>query len=180
MMNKRLMYLLPLAVFLVLAVYFLFGLRHDPRAIPSVLINQPAPEFSLAAIEGRDKGFSTADLKGRVSLVNFFGSWCPACRAEHAFLMKIKEVYGVPLHGVDWREENRVDGPAWLARLGDPYTLIGDDPDSKAAIGFWVYGAPETFVVDKTATIRYKHTGPMTQEVWDRTIAPMIEELNRQ
>ncbi len=178
-MKRRLLYLLPLAVFLVMAVYFVIGLQTDPRVIPSVLIDTPVPEFDLPAIEGREAGFSSADLEGQVSLVNVFGSWCIACKVEHPFLMKIKEVYKVPLHGIDWREKNRQDGPDWLAERGDPYTLIGDDPDSKGAIAFGVYGAPETFVVDKTGTIRYKYIGVMNQEVWDTTIWPLIEELRK-
>ncbi len=179
-MNKRLMYLLPLAVFLVIAVYFAVGLTKDPRQLPSVLIDQPVPEFDLPPIKGRDRGLKTADLKGEVSLVNIFGSWCIACRVEHPFLMKIKEEGLVPLHGINWREKNRDDGPAWLAKLGDPYTLIGDDPNSKAAIGFCVYGAPETFFINKKGVIRHRHVGPMNQEVWDQTLWPLIEELRRQ
>jgi cytochrome c biogenesis protein CcmG/thiol:disulfide interchange protein DsbE len=94
--------------------------------------------------------------------------------------MKIKERNLVPLHGIDWREESPDAGPNWLRRQGDPYTLIGDDPKSRAAIAFGVTGAPETFVVDRDAVIRYKHIGPITPEVWDRTLWPMIQELRRQ
>ena len=177
---KRLVFILPLVGVAVMAVYLGIGLTKDPRALPSVLIDQEVPPFDLAAIEGRDKGFKHGDLLGEVSLVNIFGSWCIACRVEHPFLMKIKERKLAPLHGIDWREENRQAGPAWLARFGDPYTLIGDDPKSKAAIAFGVTGAPETFVVDKRGFIRYKHVGPMTQDVWDRTIEPMVEELRKQ
>ena len=179
-MNKRLMYLLPLAVFLVIAGYFAVGLTKDPRQLPSVLIDQPVPGFDLKPIEGRDRGLKTADLKGEVSLVNIWGSWCVACKVEHPFLIKIREEGLVAVHGIDWREKNRDDGPAWLARHGDPYTLIGDDPDSKAAIGFGVYGAPETFVIDKKGVIRYKYVGPMDQQVWEQTLWPLIGELRRQ
>lgn len=177
---KRLVFILPLIAFAVMAVYLAVGLTKDPRLLPSVLIDQEVPPFDLAAIEGRDKGFNHGDLLGEVSLVNIFGSWCVACRIEHPFLMKIKEKKWAPLHGIDWREDNRQAGPAWLARFGDPYTLIGDDPQSKAAIAFGVTGAPETFVVDKRGFIRYKHVGPLTQDLWDKTLQPMIEELRKQ
>ena len=176
---KRLIYILPLAAFVVIAAYLGVGLTRDPHTLPSVLIDQDVPPFSLAAIEGREKGFSSADLVGKVSLVNVFGSWCAACRIEHPFLMKLREDGVVPIHGINWREENRQAGPAWLARFGDPYTLIGDDPKSKGAIAFGVTGAPETFIVDARGVIRYKHVGPITPEVWESTLWPLIQELRK-
>jgi cytochrome c biogenesis protein CcmG/thiol:disulfide interchange protein DsbE len=178
--NKRLLFLLPLAVFMVLAVYFFIGLSKDPSKLPSVLINQAVPEFALAPIKGRDKGLTSADLKGQVSLVNIFGSWCIACKIEHPFLMKIKKNNWVPLHGIDWREKRPDDGPEWLNKTDDPYTLIGDDPKSKGAIAFGVTGAPETFIVDRRGIIRYKHIGPMNEKIWRETIRPLIEELRNQ
>ena len=179
-MNKRLLFLLPLAAFVVLAGYLAVGLTRDPHVLPSVLIDQEVPPFDLAPIKGRERGFKRDDLKGQVSLVNVFASWCVACRIEHPFLLRLKAEGQVPVHGIDWREENADAGPAWLVRLGDPYTLIGDDPRSQAAIAFGVTGAPETFVVDKRGLIRYKHIGPLTPEAWEKTLGPMIEELRRQ
>ena len=176
-MTKRLAYILPLAVLLVLAVYFLFGLGHDPHMLPSALINQKVPPFELAAIEGRDKGFKRSDLEGKVALVNVFGSWCIACREEHPFLMQLKEVKAIPIYGIDWREPDRKAGPAWLRKHGDPYTLVGDDPISNGAIAFGVYGAPESYLVDASGTIRYKHTGPITPEVWIRVLKPLVDQL---
>ena len=179
-MNRRFLYILPLVVFAVIAAYFAVGLTKDPRAIPSVLIDTPVPEFALGPITGRDRGFSRQDLKGEVSLVNIFGSWCFACRVEHPLLMQLKKENAAPIHGIDWRETDPDDGPKWLARFGDPYTLIGDDPDSRAAIAFGVTGAPETFVVDKDGVIRYKQVGPITGRIWEETLRPLIEELRRQ
>lgn len=180
MSSNRLLFVVPLLVFLGIAAYLAVGLTKDPRILPSVLIDQEVPPFDLAAIEGRDKGFRSEDLLGRVSLVNVFGSWCVACRVEHPFLMEIKEKNLAPLHGIDWREEDRQAGPAWLKRFGDPYTLIGDDPQSKAAIAFGVTGAPETFIVDKRGVIRYKHIGPLSPQVWRETVGPLVEELRKQ
>jgi cytochrome c biogenesis protein CcmG, thiol:disulfide interchange protein DsbE len=175
--TRRLPYLLPLVLFLLLAVYFWTGLGKDPHAIPSVLIDQKVAPFALAPIEGRTRGFSSDDLVGQVSLVNVFGSWCVACRIEHPFLMELKAKGGVPVHGIDWREKDRQAGPAWLSQMGDPYTLIGDDPDSRAAIAFGVTGAPETFVVDGASVIRYKHAGPITRDVWEQTLWPIVRRL---
>lgn len=176
-MRARLVYLLPLAVLLVLAAYFAVGLRLDPKTLPSVLINKPIPEFALKPIQGFDKGLGTGDLKGQVSLVNIFGSWCVACQTEHPFLMRIKEQNLVPIYGVDWRETDPAAGPKWLARYGNPYTLVGDDPDSEAAINLGVTGAPETFVVDANGIIRYKHIGPINPDNWRDTLWPLIQHL---
>lgn len=175
-MNRTLFYV-PLAIFLVMVVYFAFGLTRDARVLPSVLINKPVPPLVLKAIEGSAQGFSTEDLKNQVTLVNIFGSWCIACKVEHPFLMELKKANVVPIYGIDWREVNRKDGPAWLKRFGDPYTRIGDDPNSKAAIAFGVTGAPETFIVDHRGIIRYKHAGPINYEIWRRTIGPIIDQL---
>ncbi|HYN39774.1 MAG TPA: DsbE family thiol:disulfide interchange protein [Rhodospirillales bacterium] len=174
---RRLPYLLPLALFAVLAGYFWIGLGKDPHEVPSPLIDKPVAAFALAPLEGRERGFSSDDLQGQVSLVNVFGSWCVACRIEHPFLMQLKQQGTVPIHGIDWREKDRFAGPAWLARHGDPYTLVGDDPDSRAAIAFGVTGAPETFIVDTRGIIRYKHVGPITPEVWEQTLWPIVRRL---
>ncbi|MCW5698725.1 MAG: DsbE family thiol:disulfide interchange protein [Rhodospirillales bacterium] len=176
-MSKRVLYLIPLAVFLAMAAYFWRGLGTNPQTIPSVLIDTPVPAFSLPPIDGRDVGLSSDDLKGQVSLVNIFGSWCVACRIEHPFLMELRASDTVPIHGIDWREKNRQAGPSWLARHGDPYTLTGDDPDSKAAIAFGVTGAPETFIVDANGVIRYKQIGPITADIWKNQLWPIVQKL---
>jgi cytochrome c biogenesis protein CcmG, thiol:disulfide interchange protein DsbE len=173
----RLLYLIPLIVFLVLAAYFFIGLGKNPHEVPSVLIDTPVPEFDLPPIEGRDRGLASADLKGQVSLVNVFGSWCIACRIEHPLLMQLHQSGVVPLHGINWREPDAQAGPAWLQRHGDPYTLIGADPESRAAIAFGVSGAPETFIVDRNGVIRYKQIGPITPDIWTKTLWPIIQDL---
>jgi cytochrome c biogenesis protein CcmG/thiol:disulfide interchange protein DsbE len=174
---RRLPYLLPLTLFVLLAIYFWAGLGRDPHQVPSVLINQQVAQFALPPIKGRDRSFTSEDLKGQVSLVNLFGSWCVACQVEHSFLMRLKQDGVVPIYGIDWREKDRQAGPAWLARHGDPYTMVGDDPDSRAAIAFGVTGAPETFIVDADGVIRYKHVGPITPEVWEQTLWPIVRRL---
>ncbi len=175
---KRLIFILPLAAFLLIGIYLMIGLGLDPHKLPNMLEGKPVPAFSLPGIEGRDdKGFSSNDLIGSVALVNVFGSWCVACRVEHPYLMQLKKTNAVTVHAIDWREPDRQAGPAWLKRHGDPYALIGDDPNSRAAIAFGVTGAPETFVVDKKGIIRYKHVGPITDEVWTNTLKPLVEHL---
>ena len=176
-MKERLKYLLPLAVLLVLAGFFYRGLSLNPAQLDTVLLNQPMPQFDLPAIPGRDRGLKTEDFIGQVSLINIFGSWCVACLQEHPFLKRIDEENLIPLYGIDWREENPADAQKWLARHGDPYDLIGADPDSEVAIDLGVTGAPETFVVDAKGVIRYKHIGPLNADIWDETLSPLIEKL---
>jgi cytochrome c biogenesis protein CcmG/thiol:disulfide interchange protein DsbE len=177
-MKSRLMFLIPLLIFSVLVGYFAIGLTMDPRKLPSMLDGKPVPEFTLAPIKDRDAdGFKNTDLLGQVSLVNIFGSWCVACRVEHPFLLDVKQKGLVPIHGIDWREQDETAGPDWLRRYGDPYTLVGDDPKSRAAIAFGVTGAPETFLVDQKGVIRYKHVGPINQQSWDDVIYPLIQKL---
>ena len=173
---KRLGYIAPLAVFLVLSLYFGIGLTRDPKIIPSVLIDRPVPEFDLPPIAEYAEGLANTDLDGEVSLVNIFGSWCVACLVEHPLLMQLAADGEVPIYGIDWRDKPGA-GTAWLRKHGDPYAGIGDDFDGRTAIDFGVTGAPETFVVDATGRIRYKQIGPITPEVWEDTLAPLIESL---
>ena len=167
----------PLAVFLVLVVYFSFGLTRDSRVLQSVLIDKPVPQLELEPILGFNTGFSTSDLKNQVTLVNIFGSWCIACMSEHSFLMDLKNTYKVKIYGIDWRELNQTAGPEWLKKNGNPYARIGNDPKSKAAIAFGVTGAPETFIVDHLGVIRYKHTGPLTYKIWKNVVGPIYDQL---
>jgi len=178
---RRLLYLLPVAVFGIIALFFLRGLTLNPREIPSVLINRPVPEMNLTPLPGRGEntGLATADLKGRVSLVNIYGSWCIACVQEHPYLVQIKKQGIVPIHGIDWRDDP-VEGAKWLQKHGDPYDRVGVDPaPGRTAVDFGVTGAPETFIVDKAGLIRYKHIGPVTPETWDKILLSIIKELNK-
>lgn len=182
---KRFVYLIPLLVLMVVGGFSIkqlmdVGGGKSVRDLPSVLINKNVEAFDLAAIGGRDRGWGTKDLLGQVTIVNVFGSWCVACLSEHPFLMHITEQNLVPIFGIDWREKNPQDGPRWLAKYGDPYTRIGDDPESKAAIAFGVTGAPESFLVDKKGVIRFKQTGPINAQVWEQTLWPLILELRKQ
>lgn len=174
---RRLPYLLPLAIFAAIAVYFWIGLGRDPHAIPSMLIGKPVPAFDLPPIQGAEKGLSSADLVGHVSLVNVFGSWCIACQEEHPTLLQLSQQGVVAIYGIDWRERSPEAGPAWLAKHGNPYELVGNDPDSKAAIAFGVSGAPETFVIDKQGIVRHRQVGPITPRVWEQDLSPLVRAL---
>lgn len=181
---NRLLYVIPLVVLLVVGGFATLQLIQvsggkSVNILPSVLINREVPPFDLAPIQGYEQGFGSKDLLGQVTIVNLFGSWCVACQVEHPFLMRIKEQGLVPIYGIDWREKSPEAGPKWLAKYGNPYTLIGDDPNSKAAIAFGVTGAPESFIVDRKGVIRYKQIGPITPDVWEKTLWPLIQELRK-
>lgn len=176
-MKRGLLYFLPLAVFLGFAAVAYKQLGENPNLLPSNLIDRPVPAFALAALPGRDRPLTSETLKGEVSLVSIFGSWCVACIEEHPTLNAINAEGLVKIHGIAWREKDPMDAVRWLKRHGDPYDHAGLDPDSRVAIDFGVTGAPETFVVDAEGVIRYKHTGIVTPEVWKNTLKPLVLDL---
>ncbi len=178
MTRRGWIFLLPVAVFALLAAGFYVGLGIDSNVLPSALIDQPAPDFALPPLQGEERGFSSADLEGHVSLVNVFASWCTPCRAEHAVLNALAQSKRVPIFGIDYKDKPDA-ALAWIAELGNPYTRIGAD-DGRVGIDWGIYGVPETFIVDKGSRIRYKHVGPLTQADVERTILPLVARLERQ
>jgi cytochrome c biogenesis protein CcmG/thiol:disulfide interchange protein DsbE len=175
---RRLGFLLPVLVFVMIAVGLGIGLTRNPQEIPSALIGKPVPEFSLQPVQGRSLGLSSADLQGEVSLVNVFASWCTACRYEHPLFMQLEEDGVVPTHGLNYKDRPE-DAAKWLDDLGDPYTRTGADLDGRVGIEWGVYGVPETFVIDRDGRIAFKHVGPVLPEVWRDKIAPLVEKLRR-
>jgi cytochrome c biogenesis protein CcmG/thiol:disulfide interchange protein DsbE len=168
--------LLPVSIFLGIAILLAIGLTMDPREVPSPLIDKPVPMFSLAPVQGRQLGLASNDLKGEVSLVNVFASWCVACRQEHPLLLEVGRQNIVPIHGLNYKDEPN-DAAGWLNALGDPYTRTGSDLDGRVGIDWGVYGVPETFVIDKNGNIAYKHIGPISQQDWETKIHPLVVEL---
>ncbi len=159
----RLIHLLPLGVFAGLAATFAFSLGRDPSKLPSALIGRPVPAFALPPVKGRTLGLSNSDLKGGISLVNVFASWCVPCRQEHPLFLDLNKRGTVPVHGINYKDRPD-DAAAWLNELGDPYTRTGADRDGRVSIDWGVYGVPETFVVNRAGIIAHKHVGPLTQE----------------
>ncbi len=176
-MKQRLLFLVPVAVFGLMAVYFAIGLSKDPKVLPSALIDQPAPQFELPPIAGMDgSGFSTADLKGRVSVVNVFASWCVPCRAEHPVINRLAAMKVAPVYGLNYKDPAK-NARRWLAELGNSYTAIGADENGRVGIDWGVYGVPETFITDADARIRHKHVGPLDDRKLETEILPIIRKL---
>ena len=166
----------PLAIFAVIAVFLGVGLTLNPREIPSPLIGKPVPEFRLEPVKGRTLGLASSDLRGEVSIVNVFASWCVECRAEHPLWMQIRSEGSVPLHGLNYKDRPE-DAARWLDELGDPYTRTGADLNGRVGIDWGVYGVPETFVVDKRGMIRHKVIGAVTRKTLDEKLLPLVRKL---
>ncbi|BBL69638.1 thiol:disulfide interchange protein DsbE [Methylogaea oryzae] len=171
--------LVPLAIFVILVVFLGIGLTLDPREVPSPFIGKPAPPFSLPQVADAAKTLSVADLKGRVSLVNVWASWCVSCRQEHPVLLDLAKRGIVPIYGLNYKDE-REAAQQWLSRFGDPYAASAFDPDGKTGLDWGVYGVPETFVIDKQGVIRHKHTGPVTPQALAEDILPLVARLQQE
>jgi cytochrome c biogenesis protein CcmG/thiol:disulfide interchange protein DsbE len=179
-MKKR--FLIPLGIFMALAAFLAVGLNLNPREVPSPLVGRQAPGFSLPqlAADGTPDGatFSPASMKGKVWVLNVWASWCVSCRYEHPVLMDLAKSGVVPLIGLDYKDAP-ADARGWLAEHGDPYLLSALDRDGRIGIDYGVYGVPETYVIDRAGTIRFKQIGPVTAEVLSAKILPLVRELQQ-
>ena len=174
-------FLLPIAIFLAMIaifglVLYQIGQGRDIKEVPSPLIGKPVPVFELPLLLEPGKIFSSERLKGKVTLVNVWASWCVACRYEHALLVKMSRNPDISIIGINYKDE-RADAQKWLRDLGNPYEVSIFDFDGRAAIDWGVYGVPETFIVDKQAIIRYKLTGPVTEKNLQARILPLVKQL---
>ena len=181
-MTKRVTFL-PLAIVFAVSVLFAIYLWQigpggkDISTLPSAMIDKPVPEFDLAPIEGRKLGLKSGDLKSGLSLVNVWASWCPPCRVEHPFLMDLAEK-GVTIYGINYRDKPE-DALRFLRNLGDPYKRIGADTTGRVSIDWGIYGYPETFLVDQTGRIRYRHVGPISSEVIENVFNPLMDKISK-
>lgn len=169
-------FILPFIVFVILAVFMFIGLGLNPREVPSPLIDNEAPAFTLPQLHEPSKQFSPADMKGKVWLFNVWASWCTACLGEHPVFLELSRQNVVPIYGLDYKD-TREDGEAWLRKHGDPYTLVVSDLEGRVGIDYGVYGVPETYVIDKQGVIRHKQIGAVTPKILNETILPLVREL---
>lgn len=151
------------------------GLGLDPRHVPSPLIGKPVPSFSLPTLAAPDQLVTEQQLLGKPYLLNAWASWCPSCYQEHPLLMQLAE-RGVSIVGLNVEDE-RADAIGVLTRTGNPYSVVLVDFDGRSRIDWGIVATPETFVVDAAGIIRHKHTGPLTLNDWQQTLAPLLEEL---
>lgn len=177
-MRRKLLFMIPVGLFAVLLAAFAIGLKHDPHLLPSALIDRPAPDFSLPGLYDPAEGLSRKDLGRRVTLVNFFASWCAPCREEHEELIALARQPGVRLDGIAYKDKPE-DSRAFLDRFGNPYGRVGVDRSGRTAIDFGVYGVPETYIVDASGRIRYRHVGPLAAADIREKILPLIERISQ-
>jgi cytochrome c biogenesis protein CcmG, thiol:disulfide interchange protein DsbE len=173
---RQLKFFLPMIVFTAISAGLALSLRNDPSKLPSTLMDKRAPAFALPALEAGKPGLSTADLGKKIVLINVFASWCGSCQIEHPALMDLSRRSDVVLYGIDWKDEAG-KGLLWLTRFKNPYRLAGDDRAGRVAIDFGVTGVPETFLIDPSGRIRYRHAGPITPEIWAGTFEPIIAKI---
>jgi cytochrome c biogenesis protein CcmG/thiol:disulfide interchange protein DsbE len=166
--------LLPLIVFTLLVGFFWRGLSLEPQKLPSVQLGKPLPDFKLPML-GEEKIFRTSSMQGRVTLLNVWASWCSACVDEQVFLMRLSRE-SVPIYGLNYKD-NTENARRWLSDWGNPYQAIGEDRDGIVAIDLGVYGAPETFLIDKQGIIRYRHVGVLDEATWKSDFLPRIKQL---
>ena len=171
-------FLLPLAAFVVLLAFLAIGLKLNPREVPSPLIGKPAPAFDLPQLHKPELSFAPKDLQGKVWLLNVWASWCVSCREEHPLLVDLARSGTVPIYGLNYKD-GRADALRWLKQFGDPYVLSIADSEGRVGIDYGVYGVPETYVIDKAGVIRFKQIGPVTQDVIEGKILPLVKELDK-
>jgi cytochrome c biogenesis protein CcmG, thiol:disulfide interchange protein DsbE len=167
----------PLALFALLVFALWRGLVLDPRALPSPLVGRPAPAFALTRLDDATRTIRRDDLLGQVWLLNVWASWCEGCRAEQPALLEFARTRLVPVIGLNYKD-TRAEGSAWLARFGNPYEASLFDASGRVGIEFGVYGVPETFVVDKQGVVRFKLVGPLTRDVIETRIRPLLKALD--
>ena len=172
----KMRFFIPLVAFLILAAFLGIGLKLDPREVPSPLINKSAPTFALPRLDRPDLQIAKADMQGKVWLLNVWASWCVSCRDEHPVLLDLAKSGVVPVIGLNYKDE-RIDGMRWLSQFGNPYQMSAFDHEGQVGIDYGVYGVPETFVIDKQGTIRYKQIGVLTEQNLREKILPLVKKL---
>ena len=173
---KALRFVIPVAIFALIAWFLLKGLGKDPRELPSPLVGKAAPAFALPVLDSPGAEWSPEKMRGKVWLLNVWGSWCAACQVEHPLLNELAKAGTVPIVGLAWKDKPE-NSTAWLAKFGNPYEVVVSDLAGKVAIDYGVYGAPETFLIDKTGVVRHKHVGPLTPEALRDRVLPMVRQL---
>lgn len=171
----RLKLFIPLIIFIVLAIFLLNGLERDPNAMPSALIDRPVPEFSLPVLGEPGTAVTQSVFQGQPALLNVWATWCISCRVEHPYLNHLAE-QGIRIIGLNYKDDV-AEANKWLSEKGDPFALSVVDASGRLGLDLGVFGAPETYVIDSTGTIRYKHVGVVDDRVWQKHLLPVWEKI---
>lgn len=167
---------LPLVVLVILAFILWRGLNSDPKLLPSALIDKPLPAFELPDLFSTDKILSRSDFIGKIALVNVWASWCDNCRREHPVLHEITNNSNIPIYGLNYKDQQSL-ARQQLQTFGNPYIAVAVDEKGTTAIQWGVYGTPETYLLDQQGIIRYRHVGPLTMDIWQQRLLPLVNQL---
>ncbi|MFO7787052.1 MAG: DsbE family thiol:disulfide interchange protein [Halospina sp.] len=170
---NRIWLFLPLVLAVTLGVVLYWGLGEDPSELDSALVGREVPSFELSMLHDSEASADQEIFKGKVQLLNVWGTWCAACRVEHPHLNRLSE-QGVPIVGLNYKDE-RGAALDWLEERGDPYSRVIYDPEGSLGFDLGVYGAPETYLIDAEGIVRHRHVGVVDQDVWESDFEPLYE-----
>lgn len=168
---------IPLIIALGLAFVLYTAIGKDPTKLETARLNEAIPSFQLNSLQDVDRLVTQDDLKGQVLLLNVWATWCPSCRVEHAYLVELSKM-GIPIVGLNYKDE-RPAAKVWLERLGNPYSFNIFDPEGDLGFDLGVYGAPETYLVDKKGYVRYRHVGVVDAKTWTQVLEPLYKKLTK-
>ena len=171
--RRLLLYTLPLALFIVVTVLLYSGIGKDPTLLDSQMVGKVIPAFNKTRLLNANETITEKDIQGP-ALINVWGTWCPACYHEHPLILKLAREDKVKIYGLNYNDK-REDSIAYLKKMGNPYTAVIFDDNNRLMIDMGVYGAPETFVIDKNNRIVYRHVGVITEGVWQTKIKPKLQ-----
>ena len=168
MMKKKILILPPIFFFLILSIFFyLLIVERNPSEVPSNLLNKNVPIFEAQSLFKNEKFISSQEIKNEIILVNFFATWCKPCRDEHVYIKRFSNEKGIKVIGINYKDNSKKT-TKWLKKLGNPYSNVLIDKNGKIAIDWGVYGIPETFIVNSSGIIKYRHVGPITDKIYKK------------
>jgi len=168
MMKKKILILPPIFFFLILSIlFYLLIIERNPSEVPSNLLNKNVPIFEAQSLFKNEKFISSQEIKNEIILVNFFATWCKPCRDEHVYIKRFSNEKGIKVIGINYKDNSKKT-TKWLKKLGNPYSNVLIDKNGKIAIDWGVYGIPETFIVNSSGIIKYRHVGPITDKIYKK------------
>lgn len=174
MKMRAIVWAVPLVLFLAVAAFLMTRLGEDPTSLPSARLGKPFPEFNLPALLD-ERMLQLDDIRGKPAIVNVWASWCPSCKQEHPALMRLSDG-GIPVLGLNYKDKVE-DAENYLEQHGNPYALVIEDAKGNLGLDLGVYGAPETYIIDENANIRYRFVGVFDDKIWQSQLAPCYNEL---
>ena len=180
MMFKKKIAILPVLFFLLILSTFLYLLSIDrnPSEVPSALLDKKIPMFKTSTLLAKKIFISSNELKDKISIVNFFATWCKPCRDEHPYIKQLSNIKNIKTIGINYKDNNNKT-KKWLKKFGNPYSVIAIDKKGTIAIDWGVYGIPETFIIDSSGIIKYRHVGPINKKIYKKIIL-IIDELQNE